>query len=116
MLRHLFNRWENPAAAQPRLWNPRYGALDGWRGLAALAVVVQHVFHVRIGHTAVMLFFVISGYCITASATSCLKRGLGSRAFMWRRIRGIYRSSWPAERSFILSRLIKAGMGGANQL
>lgn len=116
MLRHLFSRWGNPAAAQPQLWNPRYGALDGWRGLAALAVVVQHVFHVRVGHTAVMLFFVISGYCITASATSCLKKGLGFRAFMWRRVRRIYPPYLLAVGYFIVTRLIKAGMGGANQL
>ena len=116
MFQHLASREESPTAERPRLWNARYGALDGWRGLAALAVVVQHVFHVRIGHTAVMLFFVISGYCITASATSCLKRGLGFREFMWRRIRRIYPPYLLAVGYFIATRLIKAGLGGVNQL
>jgi len=40
--------------------------VDGWRGLAALAVVLHHVaaFRFDLGSPAVMLFFVISGYCI----------------------------------------------------
>ncbi|MBA3767639.1 MAG: acyltransferase, partial [Acidobacteria bacterium] len=90
--------------------------LDGWRGLAALAVVIQHVFHVRIGHSAVMLFFVISGYCITASATTCQKKGLGFRHFMWRRIRRIYPPYLLAVGYFVATRLVKLGAGGPNQL
>ena len=98
------------------LWDGRYDMLDGWRGLAALAVVVQHVFRVRIGHTAVMLFFVISGYCITASATSCLKRGYGFRQFMWRRIRRIYPPYLLAVGYFVVTRLIKFAVTGSNPL
>lgn len=90
--------------------------LDGWRGLAALAVVVQHVFHLRIGHWAVMLFFVISGYCITASASSCLKKQIGFRGFMWRRLRRIYPPYLLAVGYFVITRLVKLGAGGQSQL
>jgi peptidoglycan/LPS O-acetylase OafA/YrhL len=109
---------EDRSVARPtiKLWDGRYDMLDGWRGLAALAVVVQHVFRVRIGHTAVMLFFVISGYCITASATSCLKKGYGFRQFMWRRIRRIYPPYLLAVGYFVVTRLIKFALTGSNPL
>ncbi len=90
--------------------------LDAWRGLAALAVVIQHVFHLRIGHWAVMLFFVICGYCITASASSCLKKGIGFRGFMWRRLRRIYPPYILAVAYFVATRLVKLGAGGSSQL
>lgn len=101
---------------QPALWGTRFDMLDGWRGVAALAVVVQHVFHVRIGHWAVMLFFVISGYCITAAAVSCLRKGLGFRGFMWRRIHRIYPPYLIAVGYFVVTRLVKMGAGLPNQL
>lgn len=37
-----------------------------------------------------MLFFVISGYCIAASADSCQRKGLGFGRFMLRRLKRIY--------------------------
>lgn len=101
---------------QSAFWGTRFDMLDGWRGLAALAVVVQHVFHVRIGHWAVMLFFVISGYCITAAAVSCLRKGLGFRGFMWRRIHRIYPPYLIAVGYFVVTRLVKMGAGLPNQL
>lgn len=94
----------------------RYDMLDGWRGLAASAVVVQHIFAVQIGHSAVMLFFVISGYCITASATSCMRRGYGFRGFMWRRIRRIYAPYLLAVAYFAATRLVKLELTGVNEL
>jgi peptidoglycan/LPS O-acetylase OafA/YrhL len=74
----------------------RYEAIDGWRGLAALGVVLTHVTRNRfgvenewpVGHECVLLFFVISGYCITASSEAT--RSKGFRDFMRRRIRRIY--------------------------
>jgi len=90
--------------------------LDGWRGLAASAVVVQHIWAVQIGHSAVMLFFVISGYCITASATSCMRRGLGFRQFMWRRLRRIYTPYLLAIAYFAATRLVKLRMTGIDEL
>lgn len=115
-------------AIQPsraEVWCARYDMLDAWRGLAATAVVVQHLSYQNhfpavgdfwLGHWAVMLFFVISGYCITAAATSCLKKGLGFRQFMWRRIRRIYPPYLLAVGYFTVTRLIKIAMLGSNQL
>src|SRR5437879_3595441 len=64
--------------------SPRYESLTAWRGVACLLVVVYHStrgpLHELSGFTAfifgilgkcwlgVPLFFVISGYCVTASA------------------------------------------------
>ncbi len=72
------------------LWPERYEFIDAWRGLAALAVVLHHVAQVNVGGPAVMLFFVISGYCIAASVDSCERKGLGFGRFMMRRVRRIY--------------------------
>ena len=72
------------------LWPERYHMLDGWRGVAALVVVCHHAFSWEIGHEAVMLFFVISGYCITAAASSAIRKRMSFDTFMWRRIRRIY--------------------------
>ena len=77
-------------------WPSRYAALDAWRGLAALGVVLTHVTRNRfgvehewiVGHECVLLFFVISGYCITSSSEAI--RSAGFRSFMRRRIRRIY--------------------------
>ena len=68
--------------------NPRFPALDAWRGVACLMVVIHHTTSLawyagpgegstigalllaatRYGHFGVPLFFVISGYCVTATA------------------------------------------------
>jgi len=99
----------------PQPWNARYEMLDGWRGIAAIAVVFQHVSSVRVGHVAVMLFFVISGYCIAASATSCVERGYGFRRFMLRRVRRIYPPYLLAVAYFAATRFVKLGITGTNQ-
>jgi hypothetical protein len=77
-------------SATVNAWPSRYELLDGLRGLAALAVVLHHLRVFDGGHFAVMVFFVISGYCITASAESCRRNGLGFGQFMARRIKRIY--------------------------
>jgi len=89
-------------SASPSVWSERYDMLDGWRGLAAFVVLLHHVSPIRLGAEAVILFFVISGYCITAAAEAALRKGMGFRQFMLRRVRRIYppriwrRSrSWP---------------------
>lgn len=64
--------------------------LDGWRGLAALSVVCFHIFKWPGGNQSVILFFVISGYCVTAAGSSAFRRDLGFRQFMWRRVKRIY--------------------------
>jgi peptidoglycan/LPS O-acetylase OafA/YrhL len=68
------------------------------------------------GHFAVMVFFVISGYCITASAESCRRQGFGFRNFMWRRFKRIYPPYWFAIAFFTLTRAIKTVRGGPNDL
>lgn len=78
----------DPGATAP--WGARYAMLDSWRGLSALAVVVQHVTEIRIGDYGVLLFFVISGYCIAAAADSARRKSLGFGAFLWRRARRIF--------------------------
>ncbi len=73
------------------LYPRRYQMLDAFRGLAALAVVVAHVSGFEpLGSAAVMIFFVISGYCISAAADSARAASIGFRGFMWRRVRRIY--------------------------
>ena len=98
------------------IWPSRYELLDGLRGLAALTVLLHHVGVGHAGHFAVMIFFVISGYCITASAESCRRNGVGWRDFMSRRIRRIYPPYLLAMAFFALTRALKFSMGGANEL
>jgi peptidoglycan/LPS O-acetylase OafA/YrhL len=72
-------------------WPARYDLLDGLRGLAALVVVLHHHGVATLGHHAVMVFFVISGYCITAATSGALSSGsAGFGAFMARRLRRIF--------------------------
>ncbi len=67
-----------------KLWNPQYKTLDHWRGIAVLWVMIFHGFGTTYekslhpvveflkslaapGWLGVHIFFVISGYCISAS-------------------------------------------------
>jgi peptidoglycan/LPS O-acetylase OafA/YrhL len=98
----------------------RYESLDQWRGLACLLVIVYHstILHVTsvqehpsavTGTTAaaewllaqtntfsvgVALFFVISGYCISAAADRVRQQGHGVRGYFFRRFRRIYPPFW----------------------
>jgi peptidoglycan/LPS O-acetylase OafA/YrhL len=73
-----------------RVWPARYELLDGLRGLACILVVLHHLGVVTVGHYGVMIFFVISGYCITASVQSSLRDGKSFGEFMERRVRRIF--------------------------
>jgi peptidoglycan/LPS O-acetylase OafA/YrhL len=106
----------NVRSATVTPWPSRYELLDGLRGLAALAVVLHHLVVVADGHYAVMIFFVISGYCVTASADSCRRNRLGLRRFVTRRIKRIYPPYLLAIALFSLTRIVKATMGGPNDL
>jgi peptidoglycan/LPS O-acetylase OafA/YrhL len=89
----------------------RYHSLDLWRGVACLAVVVFHatVYAVReppfalaggLGHLlltwasagshGVTVFFVISGYCISATAEATYQKGRGLPEYFRRRVRRIF--------------------------
>lgn len=126
-------------SAQPR--SPRYLSLDHWRGIACLLVVVFHSTSVfamtplagaastsgldglastalavgRIGWIGVPIFFVISGYAISAAADSSRRRGRGTATFFRRRVRRIYPTYWTwilvqVATVFALDAIIRPGM------
>ncbi|MBC7805142.1 MAG: acyltransferase [Akkermansiaceae bacterium] len=85
-----------------------YESLDLWRGFAAILVVLFHCianitseparaqntnFFVDFclwGDVGVSLFFVISGYCISAAAANTMDRGQQTRQFLVARLRRIF--------------------------
>jgi peptidoglycan/LPS O-acetylase OafA/YrhL len=103
-------------AGAPRTWPFRFEIMDGLRGLAALAVVAHHLGIAALGREAVMVFFVISGYCITASAESCRRKGMPLAAFMWRRLHRIYPPYFFAIGFYALTRIGKLSIGAHNDL
>lgn len=89
----------------------RYELLDPLRGVAIIAVMLLHfcergresgdaLIHARIwpviqhGYLGVQLFFVISGYCITAALYGSMNKPHAFRYFMTRRIRRIFPPYW----------------------
>lgn len=97
-------------------WPFRYELMDGLRGLAALAVVLFHLGLMEGGHYAVMLFFVISGYCIAAATETCRRNGASFGSFMRRRLHRIYPPYFFAIVFFVLTRIGKAMIGAENEL
>jgi peptidoglycan/LPS O-acetylase OafA/YrhL len=112
-------------AAERPVRDPRYQLLDVWRGVACLMVVLHHagfavIFdgpqtggleaELRRGvigffwrmNMGVPLFFVISGYCIAASAESIRRRGAGAWRFLGRRVWRIYPPYWAALLGFVV--------------
>jgi peptidoglycan/LPS O-acetylase OafA/YrhL len=99
----------------PKPRSPRYYSLDLWRGFACLLVVLHHATHYPLDalHTVrslpdgfvwltkslwvgVPLFFVISGYCISAAADAARRRQNTVASYFRRRIRRIYPPFWVA--------------------
>lgn len=93
----------------------RYQFLDFWRGFACLAIVVLHASCflqlsppttsrssieqvirniLTLGWVGVPMFFVISGYCIMASAMKLRAQGGSSFTFFHRRFRRIFPPYW----------------------
>ena len=93
------------------VWKERYDMLDGWRGLAAIFVVLHHVSDIKFGAEGVMAFFVISGYCITAAYEAALRKGMSFGQFMFRRVRRIYPPYLLSLAFFALTRTVKASTG-----
>lgn len=60
----------------------RLSALDGLRGLAILFVLAYHAFPLRVGHTGVDIFFVVSGFVLWLS----LNRKPDVPLFLYRRL------------------------------
>src|ERR1700739_802804 len=79
----------------------RIAALDGWRGIAILMVLVAHVeatyfgrpipSWLNTGEHGVCIFFVLSGYLITSNL---LQRGLNLRRFYIRRFFRLMPVAW----------------------
>jgi peptidoglycan/LPS O-acetylase OafA/YrhL len=88
---------------------PRYQTLDAWRGLACLMIVVAHAglglpisewnssFFVKLSgaifsrlYLGVPFFFVISGYCIAATADSGRRHPFSAARYFVRRFRRIF--------------------------
>jgi peptidoglycan/LPS O-acetylase OafA/YrhL len=105
-----------PPSGLPAPRCPRYRSLDLWRGVACLLVLVHHstfydadkygsggllddtgrwisVVGARLW-LGVPLFFVISGYCIAATADSTRRRPHRMGTYFLRRIRRIYPPYW----------------------
>lgn len=103
----------------PLLRSPRYETFDVWRGVACLAVIVYHTGYFLLMNDVaapgldgsarrllvsflsrlnlgVPLFFVISGYCILASADAHRRAGRSSFRFLARRFWRIYPPYWGA--------------------
>jgi len=86
----------------------RFFILDSLRGIAALWVFTFHykfsdgcreiwpnlhaVF--KMGYLGVPMFFVISGFCISASARSVIRKGDSTGDFLYRRMKRIYPPFW----------------------
>lgn len=104
-------------------WNARYYTLDHWRGIAALWVMVFHGFSTTYqnrlhplteglkaisepGWLAVHLFFVISGYCITASLDRAKLHQETTWDFLKNRFWRLYPTYWLAFLFTILLNLI----------
>jgi peptidoglycan/LPS O-acetylase OafA/YrhL len=103
--------------AMPR--SPRYNSLDHWRGIACALVVIYHtttawalsphlggigskLLSVTRGfHVGVQLFFVISGYCISATADSSRRKRTPTVTFFKRRFRRIFPPYWFAIALFV---------------
>lgn len=86
----------------------RYALLEPLRGMAALWVFTFHLEFstafreacpglyalFKIGHLGVPMFFVISGFCITASARKTIQSDESVWGFLYRRVRRIYPPYW----------------------
>jgi peptidoglycan/LPS O-acetylase OafA/YrhL len=115
---------------------PRYHSLDAWRGIACLMVVVFHQttllthwgqdqeFMIAVGpvsktflgiaaqmNLGVPMFFVISGYCVTASADNLRGRDADLKTFFWRRFRRIFPPYWATIGCALLLYLVSSMLG-----
>ncbi len=86
--------------------DPTYRLLDAWRGIACLMIVAYHSTisirsiapelartvwpWMRFGYLGVPLFFVISGYCITATAEAHRRKNQSCGLFLRRRVRRLF--------------------------
>src|SRR4051812_3549441 len=103
--------------------NPRYKAIDAFRGLACVLVVLHHTGFVlaeddALGlgpggwlrravvaavhmHIGTPMFFVISGYCVLASMDAIRRRGTAPWGFLAKRLWRTYPPYWVALLGFV---------------
>jgi peptidoglycan/LPS O-acetylase OafA/YrhL len=105
-----------PTPDRPPRASRRYLLLDPLRGVAATLVVLDHVAGLKIGYFAVLVFFVISGYCVLASAEAGLERGMTMGAYMRRRLRRIYPPYLVSVLFYVATRLVKYRLTGTLDL
>jgi peptidoglycan/LPS O-acetylase OafA/YrhL len=94
----------------------RFQLLDPLRGLAASFVVFAHSAGRPMGYYAVLVFFVISGYCIMASAEAGLERGMTIGEYMRRRVRRIYPPYLASFAFYLATRLVKYKLTGVSDV
>jgi peptidoglycan/LPS O-acetylase OafA/YrhL len=103
-----------PRSRKPLPVRPsRYESLDMWRGVACLSVVIYHANSYlmqggasppwswlsalfSLGWAGVPIFFVISGYCISATADAERRKSAGTKRYFKRRLRRIFPPYWIA--------------------
>jgi peptidoglycan/LPS O-acetylase OafA/YrhL len=123
----LLDAWRTLTAPAPSsgyarrpdgLWPTRYESLDLWRALIAVGIVLHHIagIHIGINTGRVLLFFVISGYCIAGVGESSLRRGITPWQFLGRRLWRIYPAYLFAIGFFALTRWYKATQTGVDDL
>ena len=114
-----------------KIWNPQYKTLDYWRGIAAIWVMLFHGFvpsydnslHPLVepfkliakpGWLGVHIFFVISGYCISASVYKLIIKNGSVWSFIKNRALRLLPVYWLAFLLSILVDLISAGLNNRN--
>lgn len=105
----------------------KYKCLDHWRGFAALWVVVFHGIGIHaketnylgshfpwiekaflLGWFGVHLFFVISGFCITANLIEMAGKGAGPGKFLEQRLLRIFPMYWAAAFAQVVLQLVSS--------
>jgi peptidoglycan/LPS O-acetylase OafA/YrhL len=109
-------RWSHATVSERLISEPRYRSLDLWRAALCLYIVCEHagvvLWYGSVGTTGwdaplrqalvapllwnvgTGLFFVVSGYCVLASADSCRRRNGNPFGFLFRRYARILPGYW----------------------
>ena len=112
-------------------WNSHYKSLDYWRGFAALWVMLFHGLYTGYGKTVhptvellkiisqpgwlgVHIFFVISGYCIAASAYKIILKNQSPWYFLKNRLLRLFPVYWLALITTIAINLISSPFNSTN--
>src|SRR4051812_41333516 len=118
---------------RPAVTSTRYQALDAWRGIVCLIVVLEHagvaLWGLDVGvsgfdgllrqgivtalclNLGAPLFFVISGYCIASSLDSSRRKGTPPTRFLARRLWRIYPPYWASVAAIALIVMVLDRLG-----